>query len=108
MNEMTEMSEIEKNREEGGDALSLAYEAWRARIEAWGEPRFRADQICNWIYGRKVFNYHEMSNLSKSLRERLSGSLLMPAMALRKGWARSWKSSGRKSFQNFQRFGKPS
>lgn len=78
------MREHESGREGmgGDDALSLSYEEWRGRMAEWGEPGFRADQICGWIYGRKVFNYHEMSNLSKSLRERLSGSLLMPLPVL--------------------------
>lgn len=78
------MREFERRPEEigEGDALSLAYEEWRARMEAWGEPRFRADQICNWIHVRKVFDYHAMSNLSKSLRERLCGSVLMPLPVL--------------------------
>ena len=81
---MTAMTELENKEKgvEGGDALSLSYEEWRDRMEAWGEPRFRADQICSWIYGRKIFNYHEMSNLSKALRERMSGSLLMPLPVL--------------------------
>ena len=52
------------------DALSLPYEGWRTKLEEWGESRFRADQICQWIYGRKVFDYYEMTNLSKALRER--------------------------------------
>ena len=80
----SKMREHESDREGmgGDDALSLSYEEWRGRMAEWGEPGFRADQICGWIYGRKVFNYHEMSNLSKSLRERLSGSLLMPLPVL--------------------------
>lgn len=73
----------ELERKHGGeDALSLSYEEWKERMEAWGEPRFRADQVCNWMHVRKVFDYHEMSNLSKSLRERLSGSMLMPLPVL--------------------------
>ena len=59
------------------DALSLSYEGWRKKMEDWGEPKFRADQICQWIYGRGVFDYHEMSNLSKSLRQRLSDNLMV-------------------------------
>ena len=68
---MTAMAELENKKKdvEGEDALSLSYEEWRDRMEAWGEPRFRADQVCSWIYGRKIFNYHEMSNLSKALAD---------------------------------------
>ncbi|MDR1376451.1 MAG: 23S rRNA (adenine(2503)-C(2))-methyltransferase RlmN [Synergistaceae bacterium] len=54
------------------NALSLTYEEWRDLVaEDWKEPRFRADQICGWIYGKKVFDCHEMTNLSKTLRDRL-------------------------------------
>ncbi|MDR2179928.1 MAG: 23S rRNA (adenine(2503)-C(2))-methyltransferase RlmN [Synergistaceae bacterium] len=54
------------------DALSLSYEEWRKLVvEDWKEPRFRADQICGWIYGKKVFDCHGMTNLSKTLRDKL-------------------------------------
>ncbi|MDR3265077.1 MAG: 23S rRNA (adenine(2503)-C(2))-methyltransferase RlmN [Synergistaceae bacterium] len=54
------------------DALSLPYEEWKKLVtEAWNEPRFRADQICQWIYVKKVFDPHAMTNLSKTLRDRL-------------------------------------
>jgi 23S rRNA (adenine2503-C2)-methyltransferase len=54
------------------DALSLTYEEWKKLVvEDWKEPRFRADQICGWIYAKKVFDCHEMTNLSKTLRDKL-------------------------------------
>ena len=54
------------------DALSLTYEEWKKLVvEVWKEPRFRADQICGWIYAKKIFDCHEMTNLSKTLREKL-------------------------------------
>ena len=59
------------------DALSLDYEGWRNLIETWGEPKFRADQICQWIYSHKIFNYDLMSNLSKDLRAKLNENVLM-------------------------------
>ena len=59
------------------DALSLSWGAWEELMEKLGEPRFRVGQICQWIYGRKVFDYNAMSNLSKSLRQRLSEEVLM-------------------------------
>jgi 23S rRNA (adenine2503-C2)-methyltransferase len=60
------------------DALSLSYEEWRKLVEeGWKEPRFRADQICQWIYAKKVFDPHAMTNLSKELRDKLVyGSLV--------------------------------
>jgi 23S rRNA (adenine2503-C2)-methyltransferase len=54
------------------EALSLSYEEWRKLVvEDWKEPRFRADQICRWIYAQKVFDPHAMTNLSKDLRDKL-------------------------------------
>ncbi|MCL1875117.1 MAG: 23S rRNA (adenine(2503)-C(2))-methyltransferase RlmN [Synergistaceae bacterium] len=54
------------------DALSLSYEGWNKLLIGELElPRFRADQICQWIYQKKVFDYAEMTNLSKELREKL-------------------------------------
>ncbi len=54
------------------DALSLTYEEWQKIVVGeWKEPRFRAEQICGWIYAKKVFDCHAMSNLSKTLREKL-------------------------------------
>ncbi|MBR1672797.1 MAG: 23S rRNA (adenine(2503)-C(2))-methyltransferase RlmN [Fretibacterium sp.] len=72
-----ETTNRQEQNEAAGDALSLSCEQWQARLEEWGEPRFRAGQVCQWIYARKVFDYHEMTNLSKALRERLCGEVLM-------------------------------
>ena len=41
------------------DALSLDCDAWRRVMEGLGEPRFRADQICQWIYGHKVMTIRQ-------------------------------------------------
>ena len=40
---------------------------------AMGEPRFRGEQIFSWLQKRGVTDVNEMTNLSKSLRERLKG-----------------------------------
>ncbi|MDR2174967.1 MAG: 23S rRNA (adenine(2503)-C(2))-methyltransferase RlmN [Synergistaceae bacterium] len=54
------------------DALSLSYGEWLdLTVNVWKEPRFRADQICQWIYAKKVFDCRAMTNLSKTLREKL-------------------------------------
>ena len=39
-----------------------------------GEPKFRAGQIFDWLYKKRVKNYEDMSNLSKGLRDKLSNS----------------------------------
>ena len=51
-------------------ALDLSHEEWiDVSTNRWGLPKYRADQLCQWIYDKKVFNVHEMTNLSKELRD---------------------------------------
>ena len=59
------------------DALSLDYSEWKKLIEEMGYPRFRADQICQWIYSHKVLDYNGMSNVPKDLRAKLNENILM-------------------------------
>jgi 23S rRNA (adenine2503-C2)-methyltransferase len=61
-----------ENAAKSRDALSMSYEEWRKTAEEWKEPRFRADQICGWIYVKKIFDCHSMTNLSKNLKEKLA------------------------------------
>ena len=67
------------------DALSLSYEEWnRILAEKFELPRYRTDQICQWIYQKKVFDFLEMTNLSKELREKLSESFtIIPPMIIK-------------------------
>jgi len=50
-------------------------ETLRAWMTAIGEKPFRAKQILEWVYERGATAYEQMSNLSKSLRERLAKEL---------------------------------
>lgn len=43
-----------------------------ALMKEWGEPAFRAKQIYEWIWKRFAGSISDMTNLSKSLREKLS------------------------------------
>lgn len=43
-----------------------------ATLEALDEPRFRADQLFKWIYGRGATDFDQMTNLSKTLRAKLA------------------------------------
>ncbi|NOY44722.1 MAG: 23S rRNA (adenine(2503)-C(2))-methyltransferase RlmN [Deltaproteobacteria bacterium] len=40
-------------------------------FERWGEKRFRARQVMNWLYKKGVTRFEEMTDLSATLRERL-------------------------------------
>ena len=51
--------------------LARLPEEWRAVLDGWGEPGYRAQQVFGWIHKRGVLDPDQMSNLPKSLRARL-------------------------------------
>ena len=50
---------------------SLTQDEMRAWFESIGEKSFHANQVYRWLYVQKVQSFEEMTNLSKSLREKL-------------------------------------
>src|SRR5512142_257368 len=59
-----------------GETLASLTEKLRAR----GEPVFRARQILEWLYKKRVRSWDEMTNLSKPLRGWLAETFdLLPA-----------------------------
>ena len=51
--------------------LGLPQGELEAMFEAWGEKPFHARQLMRWIYQRCVADFDAMTDLSKSLRQRL-------------------------------------
>jgi len=47
-------------------------------MKEWGEPVFRAKQIHEWIWKKFAGDISEMTNLSKSLREKLAEHFFIP------------------------------
>jgi 23S rRNA (adenine2503-C2)-methyltransferase len=47
-------------------------EEWSTLLEEWGEPRFRGAQVFGWIHRHRIFDPEAMTNLPKSLRQRLA------------------------------------
>lgn len=47
------------------------------RLEQAGLERYRADQILQWIYLKRAWSFGEMTNLSKSRRERLDEAMVV-------------------------------
>jgi 23S rRNA (adenine2503-C2)-methyltransferase len=41
-------------------------------LQQWGEPKFRAAQIWEWLYDKRASSFDQMTNLPKPLRERLA------------------------------------
>lgn len=46
-------------------------EEWQQTLEELGEPRFRAQQIFQWIHKRGVLDVEQMTNLGRPLRAKL-------------------------------------
>lgn len=47
---------------------------WQEWLAAQGQPKFRAAQIFDWLYKKRVETVDEMTNLPQNLRELLDGS----------------------------------
>ncbi|MBL7825462.1 MAG: 23S rRNA (adenine(2503)-C(2))-methyltransferase RlmN [Saprospiraceae bacterium] len=53
------------------DIRSLSLPEIETLFSTWGEPRFRAKQLYEWLWAKSAADFDSMSNLSKSLRARL-------------------------------------
>ena len=63
---------------DGGQArlhfLDLSVEQLRQWLGEQGQPAFRAKQILKWIYGRRVYEFQQMSDLPQRLRDQLDSA----------------------------------
>lgn len=68
-----------------GDPLDLSREDWQTRLASWGEPAFRGRQVFDALHGGAKRAYDAMSDVPRSLRERLSRELpvTLPAIVRR-------------------------
>lgn len=53
------------------DIKSMNMEELKALMTALGDKPFRAKQIYSWLHERLVTSYDEMTNIPKSLKEKL-------------------------------------
>lgn len=56
------------------DIRALSSEALKTALGEWGEKPFRVKQIEEWLWSKGAGSFEDMTNLSKSLRDRLSES----------------------------------
>lgn len=63
----TEMGEVTPKR----NIRTCSLPELEATLLEWGEPRFRAKQIWEWMWVKATTDFDAMSNLSKALRMRL-------------------------------------
>lgn len=54
------------------ELLSLTQEELSDALEALGEPRYRARQLCSWVYARRATDFESMSDLPAALRTKLA------------------------------------
>ena len=54
------------------DIRKLRLSDIEAALAAMGEPRFRAKQVYSWLWQKGATSFDQMTNLSKSLREKLA------------------------------------
>lgn len=66
------------------DILSMSFEELSAALKEMGEPAFRAKQIYLWLHSSCVASFDEMTNLSKTLRQRLDDNFVIFAAAIEK------------------------
>jgi 23S rRNA (adenine2503-C2)-methyltransferase len=57
--------------------LDLTKQELAEQLRAWGEPRYRADQIWQWIFQRGATQFAQMTNLPISLRARLDETFVI-------------------------------
>ncbi|MFT5470443.1 MAG: 23S rRNA (adenine2503-C2)-methyltransferase [Verrucomicrobiales bacterium] len=53
------------------------------RFEKWGEKKFRAKQLLEWVFAKRASSFDEMTNLSAELREKLAAEFQMRSMTLK-------------------------
>ena len=51
-------------------------------FESIGEPKFRANQVWEWLWQKQAHSIDDMTNLSKILREKLKESFTLPALTV--------------------------
>lgn len=73
------MSEIVKT-----DIRKYSLEQLKVWAQAQKEPAFRAKQIHEWLWKKRAISFEEMSNLSKSLRQKLEEHFVINAIVLDK------------------------
>lgn len=57
--------------------LDLSYDEMVALLAGWGQPRYRADQVWDWVYQKLATDARQMTNLPRDLRERLAAEMVI-------------------------------
>jgi len=64
------------------DIKSLTLEELQAQFKLWGQPGYRAGQLLEWLYERRVTSWEAMSNLPKPLIAQLRAQYELRSLEL--------------------------
>ncbi|MGE7913811.1 23S rRNA (adenine(2503)-C(2))-methyltransferase RlmN [Lysinibacillus xylanilyticus] len=83
--EEAEDKPVQRMKKEKPNLKESVYSLQPEQLEEWlkenGEKPFRAAQIFDWLYNKRVKTFDEMSNLSKGLREKLEASFVLTTLS---------------------------
>ncbi|MGE7841897.1 23S rRNA (adenine(2503)-C(2))-methyltransferase RlmN [Lysinibacillus sp. NPDC093712] len=88
INDLVEAAEekpVRRAKKEKPNLKESIYSLQPHQLEEWlkenGEKPFRAAQIFDWLYNKRVKTFEEMSNLSKTLRDKLEASFALTTLS---------------------------
>lgn len=88
INDLVEEAEekpVRREKKEKPNLKESIYSLQPHQLEEWlkenGEKPFRAAQIFDWLYNKRVKTFEEMSNLSKGLREKLTANFALSTLS---------------------------
>lgn len=88
INDLVEEAEdkpVRRAKKEKPNLKESVYSLQPEQLEEWlkenGEKPFRAAQIFDWLYNKRVKTFEEMSNLSKGLRAKLEASFALTTLS---------------------------
>jgi len=64
------------------DIKSQSKEELEAQFQAWEQPAYRVSQLLDWLYVQRVTGWDAMTNLPKSLREKLRENFSLQSLEL--------------------------
>jgi 23S rRNA (adenine2503-C2)-methyltransferase len=64
------------------DIKSLTREELEAQFKIWAQPVYRVAQLLDWLYARRVMTWDVMTNLPKTLREKLRENFSLQTLEL--------------------------
>jgi 23S rRNA (adenine2503-C2)-methyltransferase len=80
-----EAAPVKRTKKEKPDLKPSIYSLRLDEMKDWltenGEKAFRAAQVFEWLYEKRVKTYDEMSNLPKSLREKLEKEFVLTTLS---------------------------